>query len=98
VVALNVEVTEALEREGLARDLVRVVQQARKDAKLHISDRIRLRVSGDAALAAAVRAHVDDIRGPTLSVELEIAEPEPGMFVADGEVGEGRARVGLIRA
>jgi isoleucyl-tRNA synthetase len=98
VVLLDTEITVVLEREGLARDLVRVIQQARKDAKLHISDRIRLRVSGDAALAEAVRAHGPYIREQTLAVELELGTPVPGWFTADGEVGEGKATVALTRA
>jgi isoleucyl-tRNA synthetase len=98
LVVLFIALTPELEREGLARDLVRVIQQARKDAKLNVSDRIRLRVSGDAALAAAVGAHGEYIAAQTLAVEIEPAPPEKGMFVAEGEVGEGRATVGLVRA
>jgi len=98
VVLMDVTVTPELEREGLARDLVRAIQQARKDAKLDISDRIRLRVSGDPALADAVRAHQEYIREQTLAVELELGPPEPGMFTAEGEVGETKAIVALTRA
>ena len=47
---LDTETTEELEREGLARDVVRLVQSARRDAGLHISDRIHLR-------ALVARAH-----------------------------------------
>ncbi len=46
-VVLDTEVTPELAREGIARDLVRAVQQARKDAGLEVSDRILLEVSGD---------------------------------------------------
>jgi isoleucyl-tRNA synthetase len=98
VVALEATVDLELEREGFARDLVRVIQQARKDAKLHISDRIRLRVSGDDALAEAVREHAPYIREQTLAVELELGPPVTGWFTAEGEVGEGKATVALTRA
>jgi isoleucyl-tRNA synthetase len=98
VVALETRVTPKLEREGRARDLVRVIQQTRKDAKLHISDRIRLRVSGDAALAEAVREHGPYIREQTLALELELGAPVPGWFTAEGEVGEGKATVALVKA
>ncbi|MSR62417.1 MAG: isoleucine--tRNA ligase [Planctomycetes bacterium] len=97
LVALNTLVTPELEREGLARDLVRVIQQARKDAKLNVSDRIRLRVSGDAALGEAVNAHKDYICTQTLA-KLELGPPEAGMFSAEGEVGETKATVGVVRA
>ena len=49
VVVLDTAVTEELAREGLANDLVRAVQQARRDAGLHVSDRISLTVTGDEA-------------------------------------------------
>jgi isoleucyl-tRNA synthetase len=98
VIALDVRITADLEREGLARDLVRAIQQARKDARLHISDRIRLRISGDAALAEAVRAHCEYISVQTLSDGIEIAPPEKGMFVSEGEVGEAKATIALARA
>ena len=45
VVVLDIELTPELEAEGVARDLVRLVQQARRDAGLHVSDRIALRRS-----------------------------------------------------
>ena len=44
VVALDIEVTPELEVEGRARDLVRLIQQARRDAGLDVSDRIVLTV------------------------------------------------------
>ena len=46
VIALDIEVTEELEVEGRARDLVRLVQQARREADLDVSDRIELSVIG----------------------------------------------------
>ena len=53
---LDTDVTPELEAEGQARDLVRAVQQARRDAGLHVSDRIRLGVRAPAAAVARARA------------------------------------------
>ncbi|MGJ9412022.1 isoleucine--tRNA ligase [Aeromicrobium sp. CF4.19] len=69
-IALATGVTPELEREGLARDIVRGVQQARRDAGLAVSDRIELVVGGSDATLAAVRAHGDLIAGETLATTL----------------------------
>ena len=54
LIALDTRVTPELAAEGAARDVVRVVQQARRDAGLSVSDRIRLVIGADGALADAV--------------------------------------------
>tara|TARA_B100000700_G_scaffold163407_1_gene180893 strand:- start:11654 stop:14851 length:3198 start_codon:yes stop_codon:yes gene_type:complete len=70
VVVLNTEVTDELAREGLARDVVRHVQQARRDADLVVTDRIHLHVDGDPAVVAAVRTHENHVAGQVLAVEV----------------------------
>ena len=57
VVVLNVDVTPELEIEGQARDLVRMIQQARRDRDLAVTDRIDLRIRGDERWALVVRTH-----------------------------------------
>jgi isoleucyl-tRNA synthetase len=75
-VVLDTAVTPELEAEGVARDLVRTVQQARRDAGLDVSDRIALVVSADAAAADAARTHADLIRRETLATAFEVHEAE----------------------
>jgi isoleucyl-tRNA synthetase len=70
VVVLDTEVTDDLAQEGLARDVVRQVQQARRDAELVVTDRIRLVLDGDDAVLDAVRAHEDHVAGQVLATEL----------------------------
>ena len=72
-VVLNTEVTPELEAEGVARDIVRAIQQARKDAGLEVSDRIRTRVGADQATVDALEAHRELVKGETLSLELDLA-------------------------
>jgi isoleucyl-tRNA synthetase len=72
LLALDTELTPELEAEGTARDVVRSVQQARRDAGLEVSDRIRLTVGADAATAAAVEAHAGFLKAETLAVELTV--------------------------
>ncbi len=64
---LDTAVTPELAAEGLARDLIRVVQQARRDADLDVSDRIALIVAAAPAVVAAVEAHRDFVAGETLA-------------------------------
>ena len=70
-VALNLELTEALHREGLAREVVHAVQAARKNAGLNVEDRIALRLGGDGDLLDAVRAHEGYVSTETLATSLE---------------------------
>jgi isoleucyl-tRNA synthetase len=88
---LDVRTTPELEAEGLARDVVRAVQESRKAAGLEVGDRIRLDLTLDAAGAAAAETHRDLIGRETLAPEVRIAVGEVGDAGADGahKVGEG---------
>ena len=68
-VVLDTTVTPELAAEGLARDVIRAVQQARRDAGLDVSDRISLTLSGDDEVWAATVAHEKLIMLETLSVQ-----------------------------
>jgi isoleucyl-tRNA synthetase len=70
-VALNLELDDALRREGLAREVVHAVQAARKTAGLNVEDRIALTLGGDEELLAATRAHEDYVAGETLATSLD---------------------------
>ena len=72
-VVLDTGVTEDLAREGLARDLVRAVQGARKDAGLQITDRISLTVVGDDDVWAAATEHQRLVMDETLAVQFGAA-------------------------
>jgi isoleucyl-tRNA synthetase len=68
-VALDLAVSDALRAEGWAREVVRLVQDARKSDGLQVSDRIELRwATSDADLAAALAAHGELIAGEVLAV------------------------------
>jgi isoleucyl-tRNA synthetase len=69
-VALNLELDEALRREGLAREVVHAVQAARKTAGLNVEDRIALTLGGDEELLAATRAHEAYVAGETLATSV----------------------------
>jgi isoleucyl-tRNA synthetase len=70
-VRLNTEITEELRLEGLAREIVRAIQDRRKKLGLNVEDRIRTRYESDGMLVRAVERHGDYIKNETLSVTLE---------------------------
>ncbi|HWJ09440.1 MAG TPA: isoleucine--tRNA ligase, partial [Nocardioides sp.] len=90
-VVLDTVVTPELAEEGVARDLVRAVQQARRDADLQVTDRIELVVSGTPAVVAAARTHEALIAGETLATSYTVGEVAPAgateVVVGDGEKG-----------
>jgi isoleucyl-tRNA synthetase len=69
-VALQLELDDELRREGLAREIVHAVQNARKEAGLEITDRIELSLGGDEELLAAAREHQPYIAGEVLATEI----------------------------
>jgi isoleucyl-tRNA synthetase len=88
LVALDIRVTDELRREGQAREIVRYVNEARKDAGLQIADRIVLGYevgAGDGAVSAAFNAYRDYICRETLAVEL-LPRVDVNMHRWSGEV------------
>ncbi len=78
VVVLDTTVTPELEAEGTARDVIRAVQQARKDAGLQVSDRIALTLGVPDALRGAVEKFQSTIAAETLATTVAIVVREPG--------------------
>jgi isoleucyl-tRNA synthetase len=75
VVSLDLTLTDELIAEGRSRDVVRAIQQARKDAGFRLTDRIRVSVASDSPeLAAAIEAHRGHIAAATLADEFEFVE------------------------
>ena len=73
-VALELELDDELRREGLAREVVHAVQNARKAAGLAVEDRIELTLGGDAGLLDAARAFEPYVAGETLARAVAYAE------------------------
>ncbi len=97
VVILDTEVTPALAAEGLARDVIRVVQQARREAGLDVSDRITLTVEASPAVTAAAQTHRDFVAAETLATSVSFETAGAAGFA--GEAGEGETvRVSVARA
>jgi len=73
-VLVNTEITDDLRYEGLAREVVRRIQNMRKDMDLEYDARIETYYSGDAELEKAIETHRDYIMKETLSDRLEKGE------------------------
>ena len=97
VAGVDVVMTPQLEAEGLARDVVRRIQNARKAAGFDISDRIATTYRAGPKLAAVLAAHADYIAAETLSVSLAEGEPPEGAYVEDVKLAGEALTFGLIR-
>ncbi|MDX8145180.1 isoleucine--tRNA ligase [Lentzea sp. BCCO 10_0061] len=94
VVVLDTVLSPELEAEGVARDLVRVVQQARKDAQLDVSDRITLTLELPDAVRSAVEPHLEFVRSETLTTSVVFGEGS-----SEGTVGDGaKVKVAVAKA
>ena len=78
-VLLETAVTPELAREGLARDTIRWIQQARKNAGFEVSDRIDLVIAADEAALPALEEHRDVIAAETLALQCNIVPLESGV-------------------
>ncbi|HZD78800.1 MAG TPA: isoleucine--tRNA ligase [Actinomycetota bacterium] len=96
-VALELELTEELRREGLARELIRAIQDARKAAGLDVTDRIVLGVAADGAVGEALRMHRDVIMSETLATVLEEGSPSHAEHVQEVSVEGSAVTIGLRR-
>jgi isoleucyl-tRNA synthetase len=90
LVVLDTTVTPELEVEGRARDLIRQIQQARRDAGLDVSDRIALDVRGASDVVAAFDAHRPLIEAETLATSSTVAV-DPGLAPGSATVSVTRA-------
>jgi len=81
--------------EGLARELVRAIQDRRKELDCQFTDRIAVGVETDAAeLRAAVEQFGDYISGETLAVELKLG-PLPGVEPVELDIAGHKARLNV---
>jgi isoleucyl-tRNA synthetase len=96
--ALNTQLTPELLQEGLARDAIRLVQNARKNAGLEVSDTIRLSLETTGALAEAVSTHLATIRSEVLADELTFEPLQEVTYSEQAEVEGTPLTISLRRA
>ena len=95
-IAISTVTTPELEREGMARDFVRQVQQLRKDADLQIQDRITVNYqSDDSEIATAITEWSDYIQNETLADSIEAGTTDAD--VKPVSIGNAKAQVWIAR-
>ena len=85
-IALDLELSGELVRAGLAREVVRLVQEARKNSGFDVADRITLVWQADGEIAEALREHTEAVAGEVLAVSVTEDEPH-GTVHRDEDLG-----------
>ena len=97
VAGINVLITEKLESEGLARDIVRRIQALRKEADFNIDDRIETHYSGDKDVEAAFQDEAEYIMVETLSTTLRRGAPPEDAYTVEFDIDGKKLKLGLLR-
>ena len=91
--------TPELQREGTARDLVRLIQDARKGADLEITDRIEGTLQPEGIVLGPVLAEYEAyIRIETLVTSLRLASPAQGASTTTVDLERGSVTIGISRS
>ncbi len=98
LVILDTTITPELEAEGIARDIVRMIQQARKDANLNVSDRIDLYLHSETKIMAAISAHQGYILEQTLANALLGSEPQAPVYKVQNDIDSNKINISFLVA
>lgn len=96
-VALDVRLTEELEDEGFAREVVHTVQNMRKEAGFEVSDRIDILYNTTERLRRAIEHTEEYIRAETLSVSIKASDEPRGEFRASSQINGEDADIAVRR-
>ncbi|GAA1733139.1 isoleucine--tRNA ligase [Aeromicrobium alkaliterrae] len=86
-VALDLELDDELRQAGLAREVIRAVQEARKSSGFEITDRITLRWSGSTDVEDAIAEHGTTIAAEVLATEVTRAETDADLTFTEADLG-----------
>ena len=84
-VGLDSKVTDELKKEGYIRDLIRGIQNQRKENGYEVTDRIKLEISGDAVLKSAYEMFKDFVAGETLAASISWADSLSDAVTVDAD-------------
>jgi isoleucyl-tRNA synthetase len=94
---VNTLMTEELESEGLARDIVRRIQALRKEADFNIDDRIETYYAGDQDVEEVFRDEAEYISAETLTTKLQRGAPPEGAHLGEFDIDGKKLKLGLLR-
>ncbi len=97
VVAIDSQLTHELEREGLARDIVRRIQTMRKDAGFAVSDHIHVYYQASGKAQEAIDAFANYITSETLTDNMTSAAPPQEAYSEEFTLGEDELKLGVVR-
>ena len=87
-VALDINVTEELRKEGIAREFVNRIQNLRKDSGFDVTDKIKIEIESHEAIIEAVKAHSDYIGAQTLAVDVKLNDNIDKSLAKEVEIDE----------
>jgi isoleucyl-tRNA synthetase len=92
---LDFEVTTEIEAEGFAREIIRRVQQTRKDLKLDVEEFIKVEITADSKVAEYIKMWMPHIMKEVRSKSLELVEEISEGMVTDWEIEGEKVRIGV---
>jgi len=95
---ISMEITPELLAEGTAREVIRLIQNLRKDSGLEISDRIELFISVPEEVQASLSDNVDYVREETLALSVRFGDAPDGAHVITNEINESAVTIGIVKA
>ena len=98
-VEIDIELTKDLKAEGLMREVIRQVQNARKQADLHVDDRIKLDISTeDTEIAGAIEQFRKEIADETLAVSLTIGSDHTYLHITTANIEKSEIVIAIDKA
>ena len=96
-VGVYTKITNDLKKEGLAREIVRRIQNQRKEARFAIADHIKVYYEAGPSLTEVFKTHENYIASETLATSITQARIPKGAYIAHYKVDEKPLKIGVIR-
>lgn len=96
-VALDITVTESLQKEGIARELINRIQNIRKDSGFEVTDKINVEIADCDLVRGSVGDFKDYIGSQTLAVKVTLSTEPKGDFIHDADIDEQVVKIAVTR-